>query len=145
MSPSYEDGLALLSSSIVQIGNSKMRARFGYAGAGEVLSPWFSGVVVDPEFTIGTEISISLQAHATVPVTLLRQQATRQWVNVSRHDIVRLLIKGSGFEATLSDVVVPEAMEDLSKVLWDQEKISYEQGSHTDLWCIEDLISQSLL
>jgi len=144
MRPSYEDGLALMNSDILQIGYSKIQARFGYVGTGQVLSPWYTGMVTNPDFTIGVDFTLSFQGHAQCGSTLQNQQATRQWVKTTRRVIIEDLAKGSGKEAVPLTVEWPALLGPAESKLLDEDVISFEQGQRSDLLAIGDLLSQSL-
>jgi hypothetical protein len=145
LNPSYEDGLALLSSDMIQNGQTWVKARFGYVGTGQVLSDWFVGQVTNPGFTIGTEIQITLEAHVTQAARAVTQSATRQWADKTRKQIVEDLAKGSGATDMILRIEWPAALKPLEKSLLEDLKISMEQGGKSDLAMIGHVLDQAIL
>jgi hypothetical protein len=145
LNPSYEDGLALLSSDMIQQGVSLIKARFGYVGVGQVLSEWYVGMVTNPGFTIGTEVQITLEAHVSGAAQAATQQATRQFVDQTRKQIVEAVAAGSGAQGPRVRIKWPDALKPLERSLLDDVKISMEQGGKSDLTMIAGVLEDALL
>jgi len=142
--PTPEDALALINSNAIIIGLTRLRVEFGYTGAGSIRSPLYTGIILEPEFTIGAEYSLSFKAHASVGVALRRSQATRQFSSKTRAEIVTALAAGSGSPAIPLKVDTSKVTAEKEKKLLLQNKINYEQGGKNNLLAIADVLAQCL-
>lgn len=107
LTPPFRDAKAFLNSSLIEWGNSTLEVQFGYTGGAPedvVLSSVFSGVLLQPEVTIGNDISITLNAQGVGAFTGIRQDSTHTYQNVSRRTIIETLAKEIGLEPNFDEV-----------------------------------------
>jgi len=144
--PTYNDALTLLASTAIVQGMSLIQVRFGYiSGGGQIISPWLTGLVMEPDFTIGTEFTLNLKATA-VTGSMLRRSSSVGVVfrDKTRVEILRELVKGPGGDTppcplTLNTSRVTGA-EELK--LLTEEKTSIEAGAKNYLVQISEVLNQ---
>jgi hypothetical protein len=96
MEPPYEEGIAILNSTLVEFANSFIEVRMGYVNTDNnqvVTGPTWRGFTVQPQIAIGPRISITLNAQGVGGFSMLRtaSQNTFQGSNHTFETILQLL------------------------------------------------------
>jgi hypothetical protein len=78
MEPPYEEGIAILNSTLVEFANSFIEVRMGYVNTQNhlvVVGPTWRGFTVQPEISIGPRISITLNAQGVGGFSMVRSSS----------------------------------------------------------------------
>ena len=140
LAPPFRDGMAFINSELIEYGISTLEVQIGYsADAAErsLLSPVFSGIMLNPDVTIGEEIVITLQAQGTVGYALSRQSGGRVAQDgQSRAEFLQELIQGPGSRRKIEILPTPgetppEDWPVETVELWEGG-LEYAQGGKSD-------------
>lgn len=98
LSPPYDMGVAFLESPLIEYGVTHLEVQVGYGsgtGGGPVLSPKFEGIMLQPEVSYGSDISITLNAQGVGGFSALRQTSNQTFDNLTRIEIIKKLAAGN--------------------------------------------------
>lgn len=98
LAPPYPEAIKFLDSQLIEFGRSILQVQFGYstgAPSGLVLSPPFSGILLQPDVRIGVETTITLNAQGVGGFSMTRQESGKTFANKSRLDIIKEVAEGS--------------------------------------------------
>jgi hypothetical protein len=145
----YEYMIKFLDNEVVKFGTSYLQVQFGYLGASgkAVLSPVFAGLILTPDVSVGTEITVNILATPHPVYSMKRLMANGQIAQKTRRDIVERLIWGP-------DPANPRRVEinddEVKKTpgpwqaLWSKEKIEAWAPGYLSEWkLVKDLVEQA--
>ena len=98
LTPTYEEAIKLIDSDLIQQGFTALDVTVGYrSGKGDPQGAGygtqsFYGVVRNVDFSVGTEISLTLKATPGVIIGASEQQGTNVFNNKSRYEVIEMLL-----------------------------------------------------
>jgi hypothetical protein len=98
LTPPFREAIALMDSTILTWGVNTLEVQFGYVSdttSNTVLSPVYSGILMKPEVTFGTDITITLNAVGVSGLAASTQSGTRTFNFHTRLQIIEHLAKGT--------------------------------------------------
>lgn len=98
LSPPRDMAKYFLDSALVEYGVAHLQVQFGYASGavgGALLSPLYEGILMEPEVSFGTDVSITLNAQGVGGMSAVRQKSNRVWDNLTRLELIREIAQGS--------------------------------------------------
>ncbi len=97
LTPTYEQGIEYLNTSLSDWSQSLLEVVMGYAtggtGGGAVLGPAYAGLLLKPEIQIGTDISVTLNAQGAGNFSLTSAGST-ETLTGTREQIINQLLRG---------------------------------------------------
>lgn len=97
LTPTYEQGIEYLNTSLSDWSQSLLEVVMGYAtggtGGGSVLGPAYAGLLLKPEIQIGSDISVTLNAQGAGNFSLTSAGSTETLAG-TREQIINLLLRG---------------------------------------------------
>jgi len=102
LTPPYRDAINFLDSELMEWGNSVLEVQFGYisnTSGTAVLSAVYSGILLKPEVSLGSDVTITLNAQGVGGFSAVRQSGSRTFVNATREDMIRAVAEGRTAEA----------------------------------------------
>lgn len=104
LSPPFREGLEFLDSEFIEFGNSELQIQIGYSDP-KVSPQVFTGLLLEPAVSIGTDIQITLNAHGTGGFAALRNEGgVTSKPGESRISIIRRIAKDVNMEVDTSQV-----------------------------------------
>jgi hypothetical protein len=97
LTPPFRDAMALMDSTLLTWGVNTIEVQFGYVSDTTnttVLSPVYSGILMKPEVTFGTDVTITLNAIGVSGLAASQQSGTRTFNSHTRIEIIEALAKG---------------------------------------------------
>jgi hypothetical protein len=144
LQPTYEDAITLLNSNVIISAESMLWVEFGYySSSGKFSSAPFMGVVIDPDFSIGADISLTLKAQASGGYGFVRASSAKQFPPTKRSALIEQFAVGFGDPKRDVQVVFDVDDGSIEKQKLDEE-ISFTPGGKNDLLSIRDLCDQCL-
>lgn len=148
--PPFNEGIQFLDSKLADSGGANfLEVQFGYtSGTSEgdaILSPVYGGILLNPEISIGEEVSIQLNAQGTGGFALVRQTGTRTARDgETRRDMIRRIAAGPGerprltvnFEGADNN---PDGSPNTAVRELLDARVNYSQGGRTDWFAIWEL------
>lgn len=106
LTPPFKDGRAFLNSAAIEWGFSTIEVQFGYSGGNGqvVLSPVFSAILLKPDVSVGSDVSITLNGQGSGGFGSLRTQQAGV-LRGTRLEIVEALARGDRPGATTTSLV----------------------------------------
>jgi len=102
-SPTFEDAMALFESTAIRTAETLLEVQYGYvADGGELSTRIFVGLLTDPDFSIGPEISVTLKAQCTCMASMYGSSTVdveRAKLKLTRKAWIELIAQGAGSEA----------------------------------------------
>ena len=142
-SPTFPDAMALLESDAIVIGDTTLELQYGYiAGGGTLLTRTFVGLLTDPEFSLGEEITVTLSAQATCSTGMLRS-ASAEVRQGTRRKLIEDTALGSG-EPLRNVVMNFEGVTGEAELRALNEEISYSPAGRNDNLVLRDLVEQCM-
>jgi len=142
-SPTFPDAMALLESDAIVIGDTTLEVQYGYiAGGGTLLTRTFVGILTDPEFSLGEEISVTLVAQATCSTGML-SSASAEVRQGTRRKLIEDTAKGSG-EPLRNVVMNFDGVTAEAELRALDEEISYSPAGRNDNLVLRDLVEQCM-
>lgn len=139
LTPPYEDALTFLDSQLIEFGESTLEAQVGWVGTNDVLlSPVFSGLLLKPEVSLGTDISITLNAQG-VGTFNVHSDGNLQELNGTREAILRTILRRDGRSMDLDVSAVRRADQRVQRAFF-QDDLNISQGTHTDWQMLSQLV-----
>lgn len=128
--PPYREGIDFLNSRLIEWGQSRLEVQFGYLDGGKpVLSPVLSGIILQPDVQIGSDISITLNAQGVGGFSAVRQQGTLTLNNTTRIEVIKKLFENRKLTLDDSRVTADRAAPEYQRLYVD--KINFVQGGDT--------------
>jgi hypothetical protein len=94
LNPPLEEARRLLNSRVLEWTTSTIEVEFGYTSGGEpIIAGPFSGIILQPQVTLGTSASITITAQGTAGFALERTQSTSTYRG-TRQQIIGLILNG---------------------------------------------------
>ena len=146
LSPTFLDARTLMNSELLEWAQATLEVQFGYTGGapgGPKLSAPFSGIIIPPEITLGSETTVTLKAQGTGDWSATHQQSSNVWSNTKRRDILAALIKGPDpanprdWTPIFSDV---DPNSESAKLL--DTPVNLAQGYYTDMAMIWSILRE---
>jgi len=141
LSPNYDDAIKIVDSYLIQTGVTFVVVKMGFRTSGSgPIEQVFNGVIETVDFSIGTEISLTLHTVPMPMVAAKQQESNKQnkqepWNSMSPFDIIKELWEGKKQGDLQYKVqVVPEDSDPAIQLL-KTKMDSYSRGSQTD-WAI---------
>lgn len=157
----YREGIAFLNSRLVEWGYSTLEVIMGYTGgspqgprffgqqASGVLSPSFTGVIMQPEIEIGSQISVTLNAQGTGGFAAVGTTRTGGPYVDSRKELIKRFAKGPNelvprqLKLDFSKVEPPARGLESPEVEKLAERIEVSPGGRTDWNIMFDLVNEA--
>lgn len=158
LSPPFEDARKFLNSPLIRWGESTIEVQFGYLGGGEgeagnELSPVFSGVMMQPDVTIGVDVSITINATGISSWALDRATGGRvARPGETREQLIDRILKGPGGVRDLKAVYLsrppllslpivasPSTLAEAGAQAFSEPKGGWAQGGKSDWLAIWEL------
>lgn len=100
LTPPFREGLEFLDSPFIEYGNSELQIQIGYEG----LAPQvFTGILLEPAVSIGTDMQITLNAHGTGGFASIRNESGRKnRPGETRLELIRRIAAGNGGKSSLT-------------------------------------------
>lgn len=140
LAPPFREGMQFINSELIEYGVSTLEVQVGYSSDSaerSLLSPVFSGVMSNPDVSIGEDITITLQAQGTAGWALSRQSGGRvAEEGETRAEFLKRLIQGPNSRRRLTivpdpDDATPEDWPADVTEAWESE-LEYAQGGKSD-------------
>ena len=140
LSPNYDDAIAIVDSFLIEMGKTMVAIEMGFRTSGEgQFSQTFNGVVEGVDFTVGTEISLTLK---TVPPAMAagkQRQAdgknkAEPWNDKSALEIIKELWEGNKQFGLVYKVELPKEEDTAIKMLKKKRK-TFARSGQTD-WAV---------
>ena len=152
LQPPYNEGIAFLDSPLIEWGASLLEVQFGYSGGSQpqgVLTPTYTGITLKPDVSLGSDVTITLNAQGVGAFSAVRQEGQRQFNKTTRFDIVKAMLAGPdpahprNIEFGLNTVRldVGQDVEEINRFFTDT--IDYSQANKTDWQCVYELVNES--
>ena len=146
LSPPFREGMAFLNSRLANAaGRNALQVQFGYSSGtssgGAVMSPVFTGQILQPDITIDTDVQISLITEGVGPSSAARQNgiAVAEEGEV-RADLIRRIAENSGRRLRVD--FADAKQDEVSRNLLNQV-VTYTQGNKTDWLALWELITSA--
>ena len=146
LSPNYDDAIKIVDSYLIQTGVTFVVVKMGFltSGSGPV-EQVFNGVIETVDFSIGTEISLTLR---TVPMPMVaakaqesdKQNGQEPWNNMSPYAIIKELWEGKKQGGLQYKVTLQAEDSDPGIQLLKTEMETFSRGSQTDWAIIRKLV-----
>ncbi len=108
LTPPYDDAIRLYDSELVEFGQSKLQAQFGYAGRSvggtSVLSPAFEALMLRPDIDIGDESKFVLHGIGVGGLGVTQQSSGVSFKDRSRISIINELMSRHGITVDSTEV-----------------------------------------
>lgn len=146
LSPPFREGMEFLDAEI-EYGRAELHVQVGYTGGnsegGPILSPVFTGLLLEPSIAIGEDIQITLNAQGVGGFSTIRQAGTKTaQLNETRLDLIRR-IAGSNKRALEVEVRKDDVPDDSATRLLLDEKIQWSQGGKSDNEALWELVNEA--
>jgi len=149
LTPPFRDAQKFLSSELMEWGLSRLECQFGYTGGapeGVVLSPVFSGMILQPQIQLGTDVSVTLTAmgdggwQATNTAAVGTAVPEKQ----SRKEIINTLMKGPDGKRRVEKVDYSEAERDSDcYYLLNNDPVGFVASGETEWFHIRQLAREA--
>jgi hypothetical protein len=102
LTPTFREGMEFLDSSFIHYGNAELQIQIGYTDP-KIAPLVFTGMLLEPSITIGTEMSITLNAHGVGGFAALRNEAGRtSKEGETRLELIKRIAAGPGGKSSLT-------------------------------------------
>lgn len=151
LSPNYDDAKALLDSTFIRQMETMVKVQIGFlTGLGGPVFQEFLGLVNNAEFSIGTEITITLKTQAPLLPWSKAREGTRRWVGYSRRQIIRELWSAVGAREGPEEIPYAPPIDDSLVSSDDASLATYDavppggraQGGRSGWWVIGKLADE---
>jgi len=133
--------LGLLNQEHLRFGQSRIQCQFGYVGTKgmAILSQVFTGLLDQPDVTIGAEVTVSLVGVGDAGYATLRDSRGIQEENISWLDVIKLMAKGDPDSPRKLEVDISAVEEAGGKPLelLTQKRASFAAGYASDWQVIQ--------
>ena len=147
LTPPMREAQAILnaSPSIVEFGQSVIQVQFGYLGEGgsATLSPVFEGLMLKPDISMGTDITITLRGQGTSAVSASRQEGNLTGKNTRREWIKTLAMGRNLNQARNVKIDFSDADADSETRLLLDTEVEISQSYQSDYWMVWQLVKAS--
>jgi hypothetical protein len=92
LSPPYREALTLLNTSLIEWGRSSLEVQFGYTSGKTVLSPVFSGLMLQPQISLGEHITMTLKGQGGMSLT--QGERNKIQSSVTREEQIKTCVRG---------------------------------------------------
>lgn len=148
LAPTYETGIRFIDSKLADSGGANfLEVQFGYTGGTSegdaILSPVYGGMLLNPEISIGEDISIQLNAQGTGGFALVRQTGTRtSEEGETRRELITRIAAGANSSRSLEVDFTDADLTDSVRSSLDAS-VNYTQGGRTDWFAIWELANSA--